>query len=61
VPVSLKVGVGKPVAVTVNVPAVPKVNDVVFAQVIAGACSTVSVKLCMAALPTPLLAVKVML
>jgi hypothetical protein len=57
VPVLLKAGLGKPVAVTVNVPPVPNVNDVLFALVIAGAWSTVSVKLCVAAVPTPLLAV----
>jgi hypothetical protein len=61
VPVLLKVAVGKPVAVTVNVPAAPKVNDVVFALVIAAAWLTVSMKLCVAAVPIPLLAVKVML
>ncbi len=44
-PVSLSAGVGNPVVVTVNVPAVPVVNVVVSALVIAGAWSTVSVKL----------------
>src|SRR5437879_1209932 len=57
VPVSLKVGVGVPVAVTVNVPAVPTVNVVLLALVITGAVFTVSVKFCVAAVPTPLLAV----
>ena len=33
-PVSLNVGAGEPVAVTVNVPAVPTVNVVLFALVI---------------------------
>ena len=47
-PVSLSVGAGNPVAVTVNVPAVPTVNVVLFALVIAGAWLTVSVKLCVA-------------
>ena len=64
VPVSLRVGVGEPVAVTVNVPAVPTVNVVLFALVIAGACAaafTVSVNVCVALLPTPLLAVNVIL
>lgn len=37
-PVSLSVGVGKPVAVTMNVPAVPTANVVLFVLVIAGAC-----------------------
>jgi len=59
-PVSLKVGLGVPVAVTVNVPAVPTVNVVLLALVITGAVFTVSVKLCVALLPTPLLAVNVM-
>src|SRR6266850_42883 len=59
-PVSLRVGLGVPVAVTVNVPAVPTVNVVLLALVITGAVFTVSVKLCVALLPTPLLAVNVM-
>lgn len=59
-PVSLKVAVGKPVTVTVNDPAVPKVNVVLFALVIAGAWFTVRVKFCVALGVTPLLAVKVM-
>ena len=36
IPLSLNVGVGKPVAVTVNDPAVPAVNVVLFALVMAG-------------------------
>ncbi len=36
-PVSLKVGAGKPVAATVNVPAAPTVKAVLLALVIAGA------------------------
>jgi hypothetical protein len=44
VPVSLSDGVGAPVVVTVKLPAVPTVNVVVFALVIAGAWFTVSVK-----------------
>jgi hypothetical protein len=58
-PVSLSVGVGIPVAVTVNVPAVPAVNIVLLALVITVAGFTVSVKLCVASVPTPLLAVNV--
>jgi hypothetical protein len=57
VPASLSVGGGKPVAVTVNVPASPTVKLVVLALVIAGACWTVRIKLCTAAEPTPLEAV----
>src|SRR5262245_1445567 len=53
-PLSLKVGVGEPVAVTVKVPALPTVNVVLFALVIAGVWFTVRVKLCVAAVPTPL-------
>ena len=45
-PVSESVGAGNPVAVTVNVPAVPTVNPALFALVIAGARSTVSVNVC---------------
>ena len=40
-PVSLSVGAGDPVAVTVNVPAEFTVNAVLFALVIAGAMPTV--------------------
>jgi hypothetical protein len=36
-PVSVRVGVGDPVVVTVKLPAVPTVNVVLFALVIAGA------------------------
>jgi len=57
VPVSVRVGVGAPVVVTVKLPAVPTVNVVVFALVIAGAWFTFNVKLWLAAVPTPLLAV----
>jgi len=60
VPVSLNVGAGVPVAITVNVPAVPTVNVVLLPLVITGAVSTVSVKLCVARVPTPLVAVNVM-
>jgi hypothetical protein len=44
VPLSVNVGVGKPVAVTVNDPAVPALSVVLFALVIAGAWSTVIAK-----------------
>ena len=44
-PVSVKVGAGKPVAVTVKVPAVPTVKVGELPEVMAGAWSTVSVKL----------------
>jgi hypothetical protein len=59
-PVSLNVGAGNPVAVTVKVPAVPTVNVVLLPLVMAGGCPTVSVKFCVAAVPTPLLAVNMM-
>jgi hypothetical protein len=59
VPLSLKVGAGKPVSVTVNVPAAPTVKVVLFALVMAGFWLTVSVKLCVAFDPTPLAAVRV--
>jgi hypothetical protein len=63
VPVSVSVGVGDPVVVTVKLPDVlPTVNVVVFALVIAGAvCAvfTVRVKPWLAGVPTPLLAVMV--
>src|SRR5438128_8844646 len=60
VPVSLKAGAGKPVAVTVNVPAVAMVKVVLLALVMAGAWLIVRVKLWVAFVPTPLVAVKVM-
>ena len=63
VPVSVRVGAGKPVAVTVKLLGVPTVKVVALALVIAGATDagfTVRVKLCVALLPTPLLAVNVM-
>ena len=44
-PVSVNVGAGKPVAVTVNDPAEVTVNVVLLALVIAGGCPTESVKL----------------
>ena len=56
-PVSVTDGVGVPVVVTVKLPAVPTVNVVLLALVIAGAWFTVRVKLWLAGVPTPLLAV----
>jgi hypothetical protein len=60
VPVSTKVGTGKPVAITVNELEAPTANVVLLALVIDGASFTVNVKFCVALLPTPLLAVKEM-
>jgi hypothetical protein len=59
VPVSLNVGAGVPVAITVNVPGVPTVNVVLPPLVITGAVSTVNVNVWLAGVPTPLLAVNV--
>ena len=59
-PLALKVGAGNPVAVAVKLPKLPSVKLTLFALVIAGAWFTVRVKFCVALLPTPLLAVKVM-
>ena len=53
---TLNVGAGEPLAVTVKVPGLPKRNVALFALEIAGDCVTVRVKLCVAAVPTPLLA-----
>ena len=50
-------GVGLPMAVTVNVPAVPAVNVVLLALVIEGGSLTVSVKACGGVAPTALVAV----
>ena len=58
-PPSVRVGSGNPVAVTVKVPAAPIVNLIALALVIAGACFTVNVKLCVTGVPTPLVAVNV--
>ena len=60
-PVSLSVGVGTPVVVTVKLPAVPTVKVVLVALVIAGAwaAATVRVKLWVALGVTPLAAVMV--
>jgi hypothetical protein len=59
VPLSVQVGAGVPVAVAVNVPAVPTLNVALLALVIEGAESTVSVKLWLAFGVTPFCAVKV--
>src|SRR5215472_4770202 len=59
-PTSVSEGVGVPALVTVNVPGVPTVNVVLLALVITGAVPTVRVKVCVAVVPTPLLAVKAM-
>jgi hypothetical protein len=56
-PDSDKVGVGKPVAVTVKCPSEPTVNVVDVAVVIAGASSTVKENACDASVPIPLCAV----
>ena len=53
VPLSLQVGVGVPVAVSVNVPGVPAVNTAVFALVMAGGAFTVSVKFWVTFCATP--------
>jgi len=60
-PDSLNVGAGLPVVVTVKLPAVPTVNVVLLALVIAGGVVfvTISMNVCTALLPTPLLAVNV--
>src|SRR5260370_1056081 len=58
-PVSAMVGAGNPVAVTVNDPGAFRVNVALVALVIAGAWSTVIVKFCVALVPTPFNAVKV--
>ena len=59
-PDSDRVGVGEPVVVTLKEPAVPTLKVVLLALVMAGAWFTVSVKLCVAAVPTPFCAVNVM-
>ena len=58
-PDSENVGAGVPVAVTVKEPAVPTVKVALEALVIAGAWFTVRVKLCVAFVPTPFCAVRV--
>jgi hypothetical protein len=47
-PLSLSVGCGAPVAVTVNDPVLPTENVAALALVTAGAWSTVSVNVCVA-------------
>jgi len=59
VPVSEYVGAGKPVAVTVKVPATAVVNVTVFADVMTGPCEIVRVNVCVA-VSVPLVAFKVM-
>ena len=62
-PISVRVGVGVPVVVTENVPAAPTVNVVLLALVITGAAPglfTVTVKVWVVGVPTPLFAVNVM-
>ncbi len=56
-PLSLREAVGKPVVVTVNVPALPTVKVVPLSLVMAGAWSTVRVKVWVASGSTPLDAV----
>jgi hypothetical protein len=56
----LRVGAGKPEAVTVNIPHAPEVKVVLSGLVNEGASFTVSVKFCVAFVPAPLLAVIVM-
>jgi hypothetical protein len=58
-PVWLRVGDGKPVAVTVNEPIAPTVNVALLVLLTAGASLTVRVKFCVAFVPTPFEAVKV--
>ena len=53
-PASDKVGAGEPLAVIVNVPGVPTVNDVVDALVMAGACVMATVKKTVWRIPLPL-------
>ena len=56
-PLSLNVGAGFPVAVTVNDPTEFTPNVALFVLVIAGAWFTISVKLCVPAGDTPFCAV----
>src|SRR5580704_10474072 len=58
-PVSLKVGAGLPVAVTVKLPAVPWVKVALLPEVMVGGAFTVRVKLWVAFGETPLVAVMV--
>ena len=59
-PVSVRAGFGKPVVVAVKLPATFTEKVVALALVIAGAWSTVSVKVCVAPVPIPLCALTVM-
>jgi hypothetical protein len=56
-PVAPSAGTGNPVVFTVNVPPVPWTKPALEALVIAGGWFTVKVKLWVAFVPTPLLAV----
>jgi len=58
-PPRVRLGVGKPVVVTVNDPTIPTVNVVALALVITGTWLTVKIKACAADAPTTLVAVKV--
>ena len=58
-PPRARLGVGVPVVVTVNDPAVPTVKAVAFALLIVGACLTVKVKAWAGDEPAALVAVKV--
>ena len=61
VPLVLKLGAGKPVALNWNgVAAVPAWKPTALALVMFGASFTVSVKVCVPALPTPLLTLRLM-
>ena len=51
-PVSDRAAVGTPEEVTVKLPALPSVKVVLLAEVMAGAASTVRVKVWVAGLPT---------
>src|SRR5580704_7463038 len=59
VPVSAKLDVGKPLAVTAKVPRVPTVNTVFAGLMMAGASSTTIVKICPSPTPTLLIGVNV--
>src|SRR5712692_9055074 len=59
-PLSVMLGVGDPLVVTVSVPAAPTWKVATFALVIVGGWPTVSVKLCVAFGLTPFCAVNVM-
>jgi len=58
-PDSERLGAGKPVVVTENVPAVPTVKVVEAPLLIVGALPTIKVKLCVPFVPIPLLAMMV--